>query len=80
MLIYVSPVPDMMAWEVDMLSISWDNLTVYAFSSTTLLEKVLQKLQHHPCKMILLAPLWPKQRWFLTLLEMLVDYLLELPQ
>ena len=62
------------------LSILWDNLTMYTFSPTTILTKVLQKLQRHAYGMILLAPLWPKQRWFLNLLEMLVHYLLELPQ
>ena len=60
------------------MSISCDNLKVYVFPSTAILAKVLQKLQCHPCEMILLAPLWPKQRLF-PFLEMLVDYPLELP-
>ena len=42
--------------------------------------KSTQKLQCHPCEMILLAPLCLKQSWFPMLLEMLVDYPLKLPR
>ena len=77
--IFVSPVSDDRAWAVDALSISWDGLQIYAFPPTAILTKVLMKLRDHECDMILIAPNWPKQRWFPLILEHLVDYPVSLP-
>ena len=77
--IYVPLVQDSQAWVVNALSISWEGLAVYAFLPTAINTKVLQKLQQHKCSMVLLIPLWVKQRWFPMLLELLVDFPIELP-
>ena len=36
--LYVSPVPDQNAWDIDALNISWSGLTAYAYPSTALLH------------------------------------------
>ena len=53
----MSPVPDPLAIAVDALALSWENLDAYAFPPTTILSKVVEKLQDSPCKRIfLIAP------------------------
>ena len=41
--LYVSPIPDPRAWDIDALNINWNNLTAYAYPPTALLHKVIQK-------------------------------------
>ena len=43
--LYVSPVPDPNAWDIDALNINWSGLTAYACSPTALLHRVIQKMQ-----------------------------------
>ena len=43
--LYVSPIPDPKAWDIDALNINWTGLTAYAYPSTALLLKVIQKNQ-----------------------------------
>ena len=45
---FVSPVPDPLAWAVDALSLSWEDLDPYAFPPAAILGKVV-KLQDYPC-------------------------------
>ena len=57
---FVSPVPDPKAWAVDALSLSSENLDLYAFPPIPLLTNVLTKALSHQCKrMIIKAPGWP---------------------
>ena len=68
---FVSPVPDERAWEVDALSISWENLWAYAFPPVKILGKVLEKFNlTKVCSLILIAPKWPKQLWYPSLLNL----------
>ena len=54
---FVSPVPDPKAWAVDALSLSWEDLDLYAFPPVPLLTNVLTKaLSHHYKRMIIVAP------------------------
>ena len=76
---YVSPIPDPQAWAVDALNIPWENLVAYAFPPTTLLSKVVQKLQSQTCRIILIAPGWPTKPWFWDLVEMSLDIPRQLP-
>ena len=46
--LYVSPIPDPKAWDIDALNINWTNLTAYAYPPTALLHKVIQKDQAMP--------------------------------
>ena len=41
--LYVSPVPDQNAWDIDDLNINWSGLTAYAYPPTALLHRVIQK-------------------------------------
>ena len=77
---YVSPVPDPNAWAVDALTVSWENLDMYAFPPVALLGKVVSKLSGHLYRrMILIAPGWPNMPWFWDLVELLSQIPLCLP-
>ena len=54
--LYVSPVPDPEAWDIDALNINWTNLTAYAYPPTALLHKVIQKIKQCHCLIIVIAP------------------------
>jgi hypothetical protein len=65
---YVSPFPDPGAWGVDAMTLSWDDLSVYAFPPFALVASVVRKLeQSRRCRMVLIAPHWPSRSWFATL-------------
>ena len=77
---FVSPVPDPKAWAVDALSLSWDNLDLYAFPPVPLLTNILtQALSRHYRRMIIVAPGWPNMPWFWDLVEMSSQILMCLP-
>ena len=42
--LYVSPIPDPQAWDIDALNINWTGLTAYAYPPTALLYRVIQKI------------------------------------
>ena len=46
--LYVSPIPDPKAWDIDALNINWTGLTAYAYPPTALLHRVIQKNQAIP--------------------------------
>ena len=54
--LYVSPVPDQKAWDIDVLNINWTGLTAYAYAPTALLHKVIQKIRQCYCLIIVIAP------------------------
>ena len=57
---FVSPVPASLAWAVDTLSLSMEDLGPYAFPPVAILGKVVAKLQDCPCRrIILIATGWP---------------------
>ena len=43
--LYVSPVPDQNAWDIDALNINWSGLTAYAYPPTALLHRVIQTIR-----------------------------------
>ena len=68
---FMSPVPDPKAWAVDALSLSWEDLDLYAFPPIPLLTNIFTKALGHQCKrMIVIAPGWPNMPWFWDLVEM----------
>ena len=54
--LYVSLVPDQNAWDIDALNINWSGLTAYAYPPTALLHRVIQKIRHSSCLIIVVAP------------------------
>ena len=77
--LYVSPVPDQNAWNIDVLNISWSSLVAYAYPPTALLPKVIQKVRQYNCLLILIAPGWPGLPWFWDLVHLSVEIPLQLP-
>jgi hypothetical protein len=77
--LFVSPVPDDLALDVDALMISWNHLYVYAYPPTGLIQQVLRKLKESTCEMILIAPYWPEKVWFPDLLALQVCPPVQLP-
>ena len=57
--LYVSPVPNPNAWDIDALNLNWTGLTAYAYSPTTLLHRVIQRIRPCHCLIIVIAPGWP---------------------
>ena len=57
--LYVSPIPDPKAWDIDALNINWTGLTAYAYPLTALLHRVIQKIRQCHCLIIVIAPGWP---------------------
>ena len=62
--LYVSPVPDPNAWDIDALNLNWTGLTAYAYPLTALLHRVIHKIRQWHCLIIVIAPGWPGMSWF----------------
>lgn len=77
---FVSPVPDREALDIDALSMSWEGMDAYAYPPTQILSQVLQKFREtSQCRLLLVAPFWPRQAWFPILRGLTQDPPLELP-
>ena len=77
--VFVSPVPDPLAFAVDALAIDWNGMWAYAFPPLPLIPQVLRKIRDEQAEIILVAPWWPKKDWALDLLELSVEPPLRLP-
>jgi ribonuclease HI len=77
--VFISPCPDTRAMAIDAFSISWEGLMAYAFPPIRLIAPVLQKIQLDKCCILLIAPAWPGQAWFPTILSLLVEFPRRLP-
>ena len=78
--VYVSPVPDPQAHEVDAMSFSWNGLDAYVFPPWPMIEQALIKLQSHNCLITMVVPRWPNRPWFPLLLQCLIDAPRRLPR
>ena len=77
--LYVSPVPDQNAWDIDALNINWSGLTAYSYPLTALLHRVIQKVRQSNCLIIVIAPGWPGMPWFWDLVQLSTEIPLQLP-
>ena len=77
--LYVSPVPDQNAWDIDALNINWSGLTAYVYPSMALLHKVIQKIRQSSCLIIVIAPSWPEMPWIWDLVQLSTEIPLQLP-
>ncbi len=75
----VSQIPDQRVYAVDALLFSWENLQAYAYSPTSILTKVMEKVRAVNCCLILIAPAWPSQPWYTDLLDLSIEDPLRLP-
>ncbi len=80
MSLYVSPIPDSQAVGVDALAMDWKGQHMYMYPPTAILAKVLEKMLSQECSAVLIAPAWSQQRWYPSLLEMLMDHPVKLPE
>ena len=46
------------------LSVQWDGLLAYAFPPISLVSRSLTKIEQEDCRVLLIAPFWPRQPWF----------------
>ena len=67
--VYVSPVTDPKAWDIDALNINWTGLITYAYPPTALLHRVIQNIRQCHCLIIVIAPGWPEMPWFCAALN-----------
>ena len=77
--LYVSPVPDPKAWDIDALSRNWTSLTAFAYPPTALLHRVIQKIRQCYCLIIVIALGWPGMPWFWDLVQLSTEIPLQLP-
>ena len=77
---FMSPILEPRALAVDALSQDWQGKSMYMFPPFPLVNKVIQKLRStQVAEVILTAPWWPKESWFLHLLHLCVDHPLFFP-
>ena len=77
--LYVSPIPDPNAWDIDALNINLTCLTAYAYPLTALHHSVIQKIRQYHCLIIIIAPGWPGMPWFWDLVQLSREIRLQLP-
>jgi hypothetical protein len=46
------------------MSLSWEGMFAYAFLPFRFIAPVLHKITGEKCRIIVIAPAWPKQAWF----------------
>jgi ribonuclease HI len=71
--------PSNQAYAIDALTISWENLYVYAFPPICMIPQVLKHFSQYHCQMILIAPNWQRRHWFTDILNLLVAEPIQLP-
>ena len=76
--LYVSPVPDQNAWDIDALNINWSGLTAYVYPPTALLHRVIQKVRQSNCLITVITPGWPGMPWFWDLVQLSTEIPLQL--
>lgn len=61
---FMSYRPDPQAEVIDAFSVSWKNLSFYAFPPFSIIGRVLQKIQRERASGVLVVPDWPTQYWY----------------
>ena len=72
--IYISWLPNQLAYAVDAFTVSWQDLNFYAFPPFNLLPRVLAKIIQDKATGILIIPLWTTQSWFPLVLTLLIQH------
>ena len=62
--LYVSPVRDQNAWDIDALNKNWSGLTAYAYPPMALLHRVIQRIRQCNCLIIITDQGWSGMPWF----------------
>ena len=69
---YISWRPDPDAVHIDAFTFCWTNETFYAFPPFSVLPRVIKKIREDRATGLLIAPKWPTQPWYPSLMQMLV--------
>ena len=77
--LYVSPVPDPNAWDIDALNLNWTGLTAYTYPPTALLHRVIQKIKQCHCLIFVIGPGLPGMPCFWDLVQLSTKIPLQLP-
>ena len=77
--LYVSPVRDQNAWDIDALNKNWSGLTAYAYPPTALLHRVIQRIRQCNCLIIITGQGWSGMPWFWDLVQLSTEIPLQLP-
>ena len=77
--LYVSPVPDQNAYDIDALNINWMFLTAYAYPHMALFHRVIQKFRQCNCLIIVITPGWPGMPRFWDLVQLSTEIPCQLP-
>ena len=70
---YASWLSDPGSKHIDAMTISWNNVFPYIFSPFSMLWPVLKKITNQSEKATVIAPMWPTQTWFTTLLQLAIQ-------
>ncbi|XP_064465265.1 uncharacterized protein LOC135376675 [Ornithodoros turicata] len=65
--------PDPCSQGIDAFTKDWNSGINYAFPPFCLVGKCIQKIQQATTTLVLIAPVWPAQTWYPSLLQALVD-------
>ena len=77
--LYVSPVPDQNAWDIDALNINWSGLTALCLPSNGYPSQGNPKDQTMQLPDHLIAPGWPGMPWFWDPVQLSTEIPLQLP-
>jgi len=73
---YVSWAPDPGSIAIDAMSTSWRNKYIYIFPPFSMYWPIIKKIQQEAEKALIIAPMWPTETWFPTLLRLAIKTLL----
>ena len=76
---FVSPMREPKAWKTDALSLVWNNMYLYMYPPTTLWNRIMPKLSQEKPRALVIAPWWPTQSWWSTLLLWSIQPAIPLP-
>ena len=71
---YISWLLDLHAYAVDAFTVSWQDLTFYAFPPFSLLPRVLARIIQNKATGLLIVPKWTTQSWFPLVLILLIQH------
>lgn len=76
---YVSRRPDPNAFAIDAFTFTWSDDMYFIFPPFSLLGRILQKVEEDKAEVVLVAPIWPTQSWWPSLLQLISGQSFRLP-
>ena len=76
---YVSWQPDRYSLAIDACTISWINITFYAYQPFSMVGATLSKIIKNKSTRIMTIPDWPNQYWYTIMMDLLIANPVTLP-